>query len=195
MNVNTNLPEQSTLSDCVLIDKIRCGDEEAFGHLCGRYLPLCRTLARRLGAGWPECEDLSQEGMLGLIEATRRFDSGKQVPFVVYARRCMTSKMVTALQAQGTQKRRANLGVLSLDETESDLLLISATPEELLIEDEELKLRVEQITSLLSKSENLALRHYLRGYSYSQIAALCELPTKSVDNALQRVRRKLRTVL
>lgn len=183
------------LSDDELIVLIREGGPEAFGSLCGRYLPVCRALARKYAGLTVEAEDLAQEGMLGFIEATRRFDTKKQVPFEIYARRCMTSKMLTHLGAQSAHKRRANIGSLPLDGQENDMALLSPPPDEVLIERESEQFRSEQIAALLSPAENQVLRVYLCGYSYTQIAALCDIPPKAVDNALQRVRRKLRTVL
>ena len=182
-----------TDSDLILL--VRSGDEQAFSCLCARYLPLCRMLAHRYAGSGLEEEDLAQEGMIGLIEATRRYDSLKQVPFEAYARKCITSKILSALAALSAQKRKANLGSLPLDEQENVLKLHIPPPDELFIESEENRRRSEHILSLLSPSESDTLRLYLRGCSYAQIAAKLGLPQKSVDNALQRVRRKLRSAL
>lgn len=195
MDVDNGFGCHETLSDSELVGQIREGNEEAFGCLCGRYLPVCRSLARRYAGGALEPEDLAQEGMLGFIEATRRFDSRKQVPFELYAKRCIASKMLSALGAQSAHKRRANLGSVPLCEEQADTVGYAPSPDDLVIERETVLFRSEQITTLLSHSENEALRLYLRGCSYAQIAALCGIPPKSVDNALQRVRRKIRTVL
>lgn len=183
----------SPQTDNELIALIRSGDEQAFSSLCARYLPLCRLLAHRYTALGMEEEDLAQEGMIGLIEATRRFDPQKQVPFEAYARKCILSKILSALDALSAQKRKANLSSLPLDGQESVLELHTPSPDELLIENEEIHRRNEQIFSLLSSSESDALRLYLRGCSYAQIAAKLGLSQKSVDNALQRVRRKLKS--
>lgn len=180
-------------TDSALIELVREGDEQAFSYLCARYLPLCHALAHRYGGFGLEEEDLAQEGMIGLIEAARRFDPRKQVPFEAYARKCVTSKILSALDALSAQKRKANLDNLPLDEEEDLLRLHTPAPDELLIESEETRRRSRQIFSLLSPSESDTLRLYLRGCSYAQIAAKLGLPRKSVDNALQRVRRKLRS--
>ena len=193
-NIGAN-PAYETASDNELIERIRLGDDQAFSILCGRYLPICRSLAGRYAQAALEMDDLLQEGMLGFIEATRRFNPHKQVPFESYARRCITSKMFSALDALTTDKRKANLGSLPFDSQEGTRELQAPSPDEVLIENEEFRHRSEQITSLLSKSENEALRLYLRGNTYAQIAARLEVPPKSVDNALQRVRRKLRAII
>ncbi|MCI8622137.1 MAG: sigma-70 family RNA polymerase sigma factor [Provencibacterium sp.] len=182
-----------TQTDPELIQLIRKGDELAFGCLCARYLSLCRLVARRYSGLGLEEEDLAQEGMVGLIEATRRFDPCKQVPFEAYARKCISSKILSALDALSAQKRKANLDSLPLDEQQDAPGLHIPSPDELFIESEEVQKRSEQILSLLSPSESDTLRLYLRGCSYAQIAAQLGLPQKSVDNALQRVRRKLRS--
>ena len=194
MNGSSEFAEYVSYSDEELIRLIHGGDEQAFGCLCSRYIPVCRSLAGRYAGPAIEPEDLAQEGMLGLIEATRRFDPQKQVPFHLYSKRCIVSKMFSALGAMNASKRRANVGSLPLDEQEGLTAQSAPLPEEVLIENEEMRHRGREITSLLSAFENEALRLYLRGCSYAQIAAHFGIPQKSVDNALQRVRRKLRAV-
>jgi RNA polymerase sporulation-specific sigma factor len=182
-------------SDEVYIELIRSGDEQAFSSLYARYLPICRLLARRYAGSGLEEEDLTQEGMIGLMEAARRFDPQKRVPFEAYARKCILSKILSALNALSAQKRKADLDSLPLDEQKNCFIPHTPAPDELFIENEENQRRSEQIFSLLSPSESDTLRLYLCGYSYVQIAARLGLPQKSVDNALQRVRRKLRSAL
>lgn len=180
-------------TDNELIRLIRSGDAQAFSSLCARYLPLCRFLAHRYPACGLEEEDLAQEGVIGLIEATRRFDPEKGVPFEAYARKCILSKILSALEALSAQKRKADVGALPLDEQDGVPGLHTPPLDELLIESEDIERRSKQILSLLSPSESATLRLYLRGCSYAQIAARLGLSQKAVDNALQRVRRKLRS--
>lgn len=185
----------NNLTDAELAGCVRSGDEQALGCLCNRYIPLCRALAHKYAGPVMELEDLMQEGMLGLLQAARRFDPEKQVPFERYSKRCIVSKMFTAMDAMTAQKRRANIDSVPLEEQEASPRFHTPPPDELFIEHEDVRRKSEEITSLLSKSENEALRLYLRGYSYARMAAQLGISQKSVDNALQRVRRKLRTVL
>lgn len=188
---DTNGAKYEERTDSELIALLHGGDSNALAALCARYLPLCRRMAGHYDVRDPE--DLAQEGMLGMMEAARRFDPGRSVPFESFCRRCITSKMLSALDAMSAIKRKANMASLPLDEEISHDLRVPA-PEEFLIEKEEIRRRSEQIQTLLSSSEKDTLRLYLRGYSYAQIAVQLGTSQKSVDNALQRVRRKLKAV-
>ncbi len=186
---------QVSFSDSELLYRVRAGgagSEEALGLLCARYFPLCRRLARQYAPSPADADDFVQEGTLGLIEAVRRYDEGRGAPFESYVRRCVQSKILSALETMRAFKRRSNVGCVPLDDHPG---LLSPAPETRIIEEEDFRRRTKQILSLLSRSEHEVLRLYLRGQSYAQIAAQLDISQKSVDNALQRVRRKLRSVL
>ena len=186
---------QVSLSDRELLSRARAGgadSEEALGILCARYFPLCRRLARQYAPSPADADDFVQEGTLGLIEAVRRYDESRGSSFESYVRRCVSSKLLSALEAMHTFKRRANVGCLPL---ENQPELLSPAPETRMIEQEDFRRRSRQILSRLSRSEHEVLRLYLRGQSYAQIAVQLDISQKSVDNALGRVRRKLRSAL
>lgn len=193
MDAKEIFPGYENQSDKVLIRSIRGGDDRALSCLCYRYSPVCLALGRKYAGSGMEAEDLAQEGMIGFIEAVRRYDPEKGVPFEVYSRRCISSKIYSAIAAHLAEKRKSNVDPIPLDEQGTVVGIHAPSPDDLFIEVETVRSRSEQITSLLSKSEMEALKLYLRGCSYAQISAQLGVPQKSVDNALQRVRRKLRS--
>lgn len=173
-----------------LLALARGGDRMALDCLCARYETMCRGLARHYAGSRIEVEDLAQEGMLGWVQAVWRYDPRKGVPFKSFSRVCMVSKMLSALEAAGRLKRKADVQPLSQAEPVPQVGTLSTEEAYCLREDVFQKNKL--IQSLLSRSEQEALRLYLRGCTYAQIAAQLEVSQKSVDNALQRVRRKLK---
>lgn len=173
----------------------RCGEET----LVRRYNRLVRACARPFFLAGGDSEDLLQEGMVGLLKAIREYDSGRGVPFRSFAELCIRSSVLTAVRAAGRDKHLPlNLGI-SLETPHlsspgqsalETTCLRQDGPEEALISREEWQERLSKLRSRLSGFETQVLELYLRGFSYQEISLETGRPVKSVDNAVQRIRRK-----
>ena len=188
-------------TDEALIARIRQGDDEAERLLYERYKQLVRSRAHSYFLIGADHEDLVQEGMLGLYKAVCEYDSGKAASFKSFAELCVTRQILSAIK-HATRKKHSPLNnYVSLnrsDTPDGDLTLLDtvrslsvADPEDVIIGRENFEQLVRYLTSVLSSMEQRVLNLYLCGYSYPQIAAQLGKPLKSVDNAMQRVKRKL----
>lgn len=212
VSVNPRLEDESVLDD---LDQM--GDEEivvlaqngssaALEHLLVKYKNFVRAKARSYFLIGAEREDIIQEGMLGLYKATRDFRSEKLSSFRAFAELCITRQIITAIKTATRQKHIPLNSYVSLNkpiyEDDSDRTLldvISGTkvsdPEELVINREEFGDIEEKMGEILSELEWRVLMAYLDGKSYQEIAVSLSRHVKSIDNALQRVKRKLERYL
>ena len=188
-------------SDEALIARIRQGDRTAEGLLYDRYKQLVRSRAHSYFLIGADHEDLVQEGMIGLYKAVCEYDESKAASFKSFAELCITRQILSAIK-QATRKKHGPLNnYVSLNRSETsdgDLTLLDtvrslsvADPEDVVIGRENFDQLVQHLNNVLSPMEQRVLNLYLCGYSYPQIAAKLEKPAKSVDNAMQRVKRKL----
>lgn len=166
------------------------GDREAFSRLAAEFMPLVRRSAARYSTALLDRDDLMQEGMLGLLSAVRTYKADHGIPFEAYARTCINNKIFSALRkAAGGKSVRAG-DVVSLD---AHMLSDASLPLE---EQQDLRDACERLGHFaqneLSKNEKAVLHLFLGGLSYREIAERIGGTPKSVDNALQRVRRKLK---
>lgn len=166
------------------------GDREAFSRLAAECMPFVRRSAARYSTELLDRDDLMQEGMLGLLSAVRTYKADHGIPFEAYARTCVHNKILSALRkAAGGKSVRAG-DVVSLD---AQMISDVSLPLE---ERQDLRDACERIMHFaqneLSKSEKAVLHLFLGGLSYREIAERIGGTPKSVDNALQRVRRKLK---
>ncbi len=171
------------------------GDPQAETELVCRYGRLVRACARPLFLAGGDSEDLIQEGMLGLLTAIRGFDPGRHASFRTYAEICVRSRMFTAIRAaQGGKHAPLNRSISYepplFDETSAYLFSSAESPEDVVIGREELRERLEALKGRLSKFEAQILPPYLNGLSCGEIAQRVGRSQKSVDNAIQRIRRK-----
>lgn len=180
------------LTDEDLIPMARSGDDAAVTELVTRYLPMIRRRASRYFLPGMEAEDVVQEGLIGLLKAIRLYDGG-QSAFPTFAQVCVNSTMVTAAKSALSQKSRPLRDYSSLDALEDAAEQAAGVEEELIIAEQMEELRV-RIRTVLSGFEQQVLTLYLSGHSYMEIAQLLQAAPKAVDNAMQRVRRKLRSV-
>lgn len=144
-----------------------------------------------------EKEDLMQECLIGLLKAVRTYDSA--VPFCPYALLCMKRQMLTAVKA-GLAKKHSPLSDYVSLESSGDMLpgtseISVDSPEALLILEEDVQQRRRQMEVLLSQFEQDTLKLYLSGFTYEEMSKRLSSTEKSVDNALQRIRRKLRSAV
>lgn len=184
------------LPDEQLCDLVVQGSAQAEEMLVSRYSRLVRVCARPLFLAGGDSEDLIQEGMVGLLNAMRTFDREKQTRFRTYAEVCIRSRLYSAVRAAGRDKHSPLNNYISFetplfDTTVEYLSVQNDNPEDVLIDREDRNERLSALKDQLSGFEAKILRLYLSGLSYREIAQHLGRSPKSVDNAVQRIRRKL----
>ncbi len=198
--------EYILLTDEELVVKSQNSDSYAQEFLINRYRNFVRVKSRSYFLIGADKEDIIQEGMIGLYKATRDFKYEKLASFRAFAELCITRQIITAIKTATRQKHIPLNSYVSLNkpiyDEESDRTLldvISTTkitdPEDLLISREEFANIEEKMSKVLSPLEWKVLNSYLEGKSYLEIAADLDRHVKSIDNALQRVKRKLEKVI
>ena len=189
-------------TDEELIARIRTGDGEAEEQLYERYKQLVRSRAHSYFLIGADHEDLVQEGMLGLYKAVCEYNESKAASFKSFAELCVTRQILSAIKNATRKKHTPLNNYVSLNRSpvseNGELTLLDsirslrvADPEEVMIGQENFEQMVQYLEKALSPMERRVLGLYLDGLSYPQIAARIEKPLKSVDNAMQRVKRKL----
>jgi len=170
------------------------GNSQAESELVRRYGWLVRACARPLFLAGGDSEDLIQEGFLGLLSAIRSFDPKRDTAFHTFAEVCIRSRLLSAVRAaQGGKHAPLNHSVSyepPLFDGTNDLFSSAESPEDVVIGREERKERLEALKGRLSKFEAQILPPYLSGLSCEEIAQRVGRSQKSVDNAIQRIRRK-----
>lgn len=177
------------------------GDRRAEETLVTRYNRLVRICARPYFLAGGDSEDLIQEGMVGLLAAIREYDPGRSASFRTYAEVCIKNRLFSVIKAAARDKHIPLNNSVSfgtpLFSGNGDPLAFGASdgqgtdPEEILLSRESFRERLKALMGQLSGFEASVLRLYLNGLSYSEIAAEVNKSPKSVDNAVQRIRRKL----
>lgn len=177
---------------CALAQK---GDRTVEEQLVMRYLGTVKTCTRPYFLAGGDGEDLIQEGMLGLLKAIRAFDPSRGVPFEAFARICITRRIYAAVRAASAQKHEPLNHSESMEETFFfDESLAVSDPVSLLIGKEERREIEQKLLSSLSAFEAKVLTLYLDGCSYEEMAKQVGKPVKSVDNAIQRIRKKASSI-
>jgi RNA polymerase sporulation-specific sigma factor len=190
------------LADEELLLHLREGDARAEEALYTRYKQVVRSKARTYFLIGADREDIIQEGMIGLYKAVMDYQFEKQASFRAFAELCITRQIITAIKG-ATRKKHMPLNTYvsfnrSVSEGDGERPLIDvltstriSDPEEVLIGRESYAAVADSIVHSLSKLERDTLGLYLNGYSYQQIAEALRITAKSVDNAIQRVKKKL----
>ena len=178
-------------SDEALVERYRQRDSEALAELMGRYLPLVHKIALQYQEVL-DFDDLVQEGCIGLLDAVRSFHLDKHTSFSPYAVVCVRNRMRKAVEKSRTGKARLLTDSLPLDS--APVRPDPLTPEQICIDRETLAAVMEAVDTVLSPHERQILLASLSGQDYRTIAASLNTSPKSVDNALQRVRRKLKSI-
>lgn len=189
-------------TDEELIRQMRAGDKEIVDYLMVKYKNLVRKKANAFFLIGADNDDLIQEGMIGLFKAIRDYQEDKEVSFYHFAELCISRQMYTAMEASQRKKHAPLNSYVSLyEETNeegkmplSEVLqsLTDGNPEDLVIDRENVLAFQKKINERLSKMERQVLVLTLQGLDYQQIAEIMEKPAKSIDNALQRIKGKLR---
>lgn len=188
-------------SDEELIEKLRQGENDITDYILEKYKPLVRKKTNAMYLIGGETEDLIQEGMIGLFKAIRDYRPDKDASFYHFAELCINRQLYSALETSNRKKHQPLNSYISLSDQDNqgavaaELLVDQERgPEQMVIEQElweEYKKRLEQN---LSKMENKVLQYYLDGNHYIQIAEIMGKSPKSIDNALQRIRQKIRQI-
>ncbi len=196
------------MADEQLIRKLREGDTAIMDYIISKYKYLVIRAAKAMYLLGGENDDLIQEGMIGLFKAVRDFDINQDTSFYSFAELCISRQMYTAIKLSQRQKHIPLNSYISLydvksvdfEDKQSPLIeqLEAETnnnPEELFLDKERMLMLVHELNERLSDMERRVLRLYLKGEDYRSIAELLEKSPKSIDNALQRIRQKMRTIL
>ncbi len=195
-------------SDEELLLRLRDGEDRVMDYIMEKYKGLVRSKAKSMYLLGADSDDLIQEGMIGLFKAVRDYDAGRDASFFTFADLCISRQMYTAVQASARKKhaplnRYISLstgeeGEMDRDEKRTPLTLPDVwekSPEELVIDRENVELLEKTIEKELSPFEKQVLDLYLTGMGYAQIAKVLGRDEKSTDNALQRIKGKLRRAL
>ena len=200
------LSNYTDMADEDVVALCRSGDNMAEEYLLTKYKNFVRSKARSYFLIGADHEDIVQEGMIGLYKAIRDFRADKLSSFRAFAELCITRQIITAIKTATRQKHIPLNSYVSLNkplyDEESDRTLLdviiegrATNPEDLIIGQEDLRTINHKIDEVLSGLEQEVLRAYLDGKSYQEIAENLGRHVKSIDNALQRVKRKLEKYL
>ncbi|MVP02274.1 MULTISPECIES: RNA polymerase sporulation sigma factor SigH [Paenibacillus] len=189
-----------------IVDAVHSGNSDALEFLINKYRNFVRAKARSYFLIGADREDIVQEGMIGLYKSIRDFRGDKLSSFKAFAELCITRQIITAIKTATRQKHIPLNSYVSLDkpiyDEDSDRTLLDVIcgskvtdPEELIINQEEFSGLEDKMGEILSDLERRVLMLYLDGRSYQEIAVDLDRHVKSIDNALQRVKRKLERYL
>ena len=186
------------ISDEELIARLRDGETIIEDYLMEKYKGLVRQKARAMFLIGGDTDDLIQEGMIGLFKAVRDFQPGREATFATFARMCIDRQIYSAIQNSNRQKHLPLNSYVSLnqeDESSPIWELSVENPEEIIIDQETTRDLQQKISDYLSPMENKVLDLYLKGEDYVEIGRILGKSPKSIDNALQRIRAKIREVI
>lgn len=194
--------EYNRYSDEELIILLRKGEDSIMDFLMNKYKPLVRKKTNALYLIGGENDDLIQEGMIGLFKAVRDFQLEKEISFYHFAELCISRQLYSAVEASNRKKHIPLNTYVSLfgDGADSDMELEDLlgshqeNPEKLVIEQEIWRDFHKKLFASLSAMEQKVLGLYLEGNNYIQIAEIMGKEPKSIDNALQRIRQKIKTL-
>ena len=186
-----------------MVARFHDGDNEALDVLLNRYRRFTRAKARGYFLIGADSDDIEQEGMIGLFKAVRDFRPDRQASFRAFAELCITRQIITAIKTATRQKHQPLNSYLSLsgqrpgDDANSGTVeeVLEAKgiidPVDMIVSMEDLRSMRRMMSEMLSKLEVEVLRLYVEGKSYQEIAGILDRHVKSIDNALQRIKRKL----
>ncbi len=194
------------MTDEQVVQLAQAGEEPALVYLLNKYKNFVRSKARSYFLIGADHEDIVQEGMIGLFKAIRDFREDRLSSFRAFAELCITRQIITAIKTATRQKHIPLNSYVSLNkpiyDEESDRTLLDvitegylANPEDVLINREDMSLIEVRIAQSLSPLERQVLAKYLQGKSYQEISRDMNRQIKSIDNALQRVKRKLAKIM
>lgn len=188
-------------TDEALIEKIKEGDKSAQSCLFERYKDIVNLKANKFYIIGAEKEDMAQEGLIGLYKAIKSYDPEKQNSFKTFANLCIERQLITAIKSSNRQKNiplnsSFSLNLSAYDESDDTTVMdildtkTAEDPLDTITKKEYLQFVENKIDESLSTFEKQVLDRYIQGESYNDIASSLETPIKSVDNAIQRIRKK-----
>lgn len=206
LNYRLSTEKFEHLNDEPIVELVHQGDTDALDYLIHKYKNFVRAKARSYFLIGADKEDIVQEGMIGLYKAIRDYKEDKLTTFKAFAELCITRQIITAIKTATRQKHIPLNSYVSLDkpiyDEESDRTLLDVItgakvtdPEELIINREQYDNIEGKMNELLSDLERKVLALYLDGQTYQEISEELNRHVKSIDNALQRVKRKLERYL
>ena len=187
------------INDELMCARAAAGDLEQEALLVQKYNFLVKACARPYFLVGGDSEDLIQEGLLGLLAAIRTFDPNRDTSFKTFAESCIRNRLFNAIKLASRAKHAPLNDSVSFEsqqfaESQNRLVLNMRNPEDLVIGKEQMEEMLRRITGSLSRLEASVLSLYLEGLSYQEIGQSLNRPVKSVDNAVQRIRKKLADV-
>jgi len=207
IQLESKATELHKLEDDDVIKQIQKGDHHALDFLLNKYKNFVQAKARTYFLIGADREDIVQEGMIGLFKAVRDYDESKLASFKAFAELCITRQIITAIKTATRQKHIPLNSYVSLDkpiyDEDSERTLIDViegskaneTPEDMLISREKYVAMELKLSESLSSLEKKVLHLYLDGQSYQEISKELNRHVKSIDNALQRVKKKLEKLM
>ena len=206
-----HLNQYEEATDEELLCRLRDGETAIMDFLMEKYKYLVKNKARTMFILGADTEDLIQEGMIGLFKAVRDYDCGRDASFYTFADLCIARQMYTAIQASGRKKHMPLNSYISIygsvvqedaKEDGAEVVLVNvlpageeSNPEELIIDRENVEQLEQNIQKELSPFEKQVLDLYITGMNYVEIAKVLGKDEKSTDNALQRIRTKMKKLL
>ncbi len=182
---------RQTAADEVLCRQAQAGDQLAEETLIVRYARTVRRCAHPLFLMGGDAEDLFQEGLLGLLSAIRDYRDDRSAGFGTYAETCIRNRLSSAVLTANRLKHAPLNTSVPLDGQEAEELRSASSPEQEVIGREESRELSQMLQGILTPTESRVLDRYCDGYSYREIADQLGVTTKTVDNAVQRIKRKL----
>ena len=196
--------DYKTLNDYELISYINDQNEEANNLLIKKYEPLISKIANKMIISCPntglDINDLIQEGRIGLNHAVSYFDSNKDITFYTYAKKCIERKMISVIVATKRLKYKVLNESLSYDIDNDDynfenlLKDNSSNPENIIINSDSEALLIDKIKSHLTDFENEVFDLLIASFNYKEIAIMLDKNKKQVDNAIQRIKNKVKLI-
>lgn len=188
------------IKDEELISRFKNGESEILDYLMEKYKNMVRKKARTMFLIGGENDDLIQEGMIGLFKAVRDYQPDRDAAFQTFASICVDRQIYNAIQSSNRQKHQPLNSYISLSEQDGENEEHlgdnwGENPESIIIDQENVQDLEQEITATLSPMENQVLEYYLAGNVYGEIAQIMGKTPKSIDNALQRIRIKIREQL
>lgn len=190
------------MTDEEVVAAYRDGDFQAVEYICGKYKGLVAGYGKKFFIKGGEEQDVIQEGMVGLFKAIQDFDAKKGVPFQNFAQVCITRQIIKAMEAADRLKNQPLNSYVSLfvdedqvpnQQVEEAMLTNETTnPENVILDSEKTQATLEKIVQVLSKMELQVFLYLTQGMDYRTIARVMDKDEKKIDNAIQRIRQKVK---
>lgn len=198
------MKDYQLLTDEEVVAAYRAGDFEAVEYICNKYRGLVSKYGKKFFIKGGEEQDVIQEGMVGLFKAIQDYNENKQVPFKKFAEICITRQIIKAMESADRQKNQPLNSYVSFSAQEEptnqevvESLLTNEVfnPENILIDSEKTLDTFGKIVEILSKMELQVFLYMMQGMDYHTIAQKMDKSEKKIDNAIQRIRQKVRQLI